>query len=137
MADGELYVYEPTAYGGDGRVAIAVGDLDTAGTSPSPSGMGTRPRRSARVPEVVFAAASAHTAEPIAVMTWHGYDAPSIAVMDGNDDDPIDDATDWIAEAGDLAEVVTMGRATDGAAALARDVSGLRACDVTTTSTSP
>jgi hypothetical protein len=80
-----------------------------------------------RVPEVVFAAASAHTAEPVAVMTWHGYDAPSISVMDGDDDDPIDDATDWITEVGDLAEVVTMGRATSGAAILAGDVFGLRA----------
>ena len=41
-------------------------------------------------------------------MTWHGYDAPSIAVADGTDDDPVDDAADWIGEAGDLAHVVTM-----------------------------
>ena len=26
----QLYLYEPAAYGGDGRVAIALGDLDTA-----------------------------------------------------------------------------------------------------------
>ena len=90
------------------------------------------------VPEVVFVAASAHTSEPIAVMTWHGYDAPSIAVVDGDDDDPIDDAADWIAEAGDLADVVTIGRATDGAAALALFVTSPASvrCVVATTSTS-
>ena len=125
----QLYVYEPTAYRGDGRVAIAVGDLDTARhIAVAVPGMGSEAATlGTSVPEVVFVAASAHTSEPIAVMTWHGYDAPSIAVMDGDDDDPIDDAADWIAEAGDLADVVTIGRATDGAAALARDVSGLRA----------
>ena len=42
-------------------------------------------------------------------MTWHGYDAPSISVVDGSDDDPVDDAGDWIDEAGDLAHVVTIG----------------------------
>ncbi len=125
----QLYLYDPAGYGGDGRVAIALGDLDAARhMAVAVPGMGTEASTvGTRVPEGVFAAASAHTAEPIAVMTWHGYDAPSIAVMDGNDDDPIDDASDWVAEAGELAEVVTMGRATVGAAALARDVSGLRA----------
>ena len=60
-------------------------------------------------------------------MTWHGYDAPSIAVADGSDDDPVDDVGDWVGEAGDLVHVVTMGHATRGASVLARDVSGLRA----------
>jgi hypothetical protein len=125
----QLYLYEPAAYDGDGRVAIAIGDLDQARhIAVAVPGMGTEASTlGTSVPEVVYAAATGYTAEPIAVMTWHGYDAPSIAVMDGNDDDPIDDAADWIAEVGDLADVVTIGRATSGAAALAGDVSGLRA----------
>ena len=79
------------------------------------------------MPEVVFTAASRHTADSVAVMTWHGYDAPSIGVADGGDDNPVDDVGDWVGEAGDLVHVVTMGQATRGAAVLASDVAGLRA----------
>ena len=125
----QLYIYDPAAYGGDGRVAIALGDLDTAQhVAVAVPGMGTEASRIATtVPEVVFTAASAHTAEPVAVMTWHGYDAPSIAVPDGSDDDPVDDVGDWVGETSDLVHVVTMSQATRGASVLAGDVAGLRA----------
>ena len=127
--DVQLYLYEPDAYGGDGRAAIALGDLDAARhIAVAVPGMGTEASAiGLRLPAVVLAAASAHTSDGVAVMTWHGYDAPSISVTDGSDDDPLDDAGDWIAETGDLVEVVTMERATAGAAVLAADVAGIRA----------
>ena len=80
--------------------AIALGDLDTARhIAVAVPGMGTEASTiGMRVPTVVLAAASAHTSDGVAVMTWHGYDAPSIAVIDGSDDDPLDDAGDWIDE---------------------------------------
>ena len=60
----QLYIYEPAAYGGDGRVAVALGDLDTAEhVAVAVPGMGTEASRIATtVPEVVFTAASTHTA---------------------------------------------------------------------------
>jgi len=125
----QLYVYEPAAFGGDGRVAVALGDLDSAvHIGVAVPGMGTEASTIATtVPEVVFTAARTHTADTVAVMTWHGYDAPSIVVVDGSDDDPVDDVGDWVDEGGDLVHVVTMGHATSGASVLARDVCGLRA----------
>ena len=110
-------------------MAVVLGDLDTAQhVAVAVPGMGTEASRIATtVPEVVFTAASTHTADTIAVMMWHGYDAPSIAVADGSDDNPIDDIGDWVGEAGDLVHVVTMDQATRGASVLARDVTGLRA----------
>ncbi len=125
----QLYLYEPAAYAGDGRVAVALGDLDTAEhIAVAVPGMGTEASKiSTTVSEVVFTAASTHSADDVAVLTWHGYDAPSLAVAGGSDDDPVDDAGDWVSEAGDLVHVVSLGRATRGASALAGDVSGLRA----------
>jgi hypothetical protein len=125
----QLYVYEPAAFAGDGRVAVSVGDLDTADhVAFAVPGMGTEASRLAvAVPRSLFTAAAGHTGAPLAVLSWVGYDAPSIATADGDDVDPFDDAGDWIDEAGDLATVVTTGRATRGAALLAADVSGIRA----------
>jgi Alpha/beta hydrolase len=125
----QLYLYEPGAYGGDGRAAVALGDLDTARhVAIAVSGMGTEASRiDTTVAGVVLAAATRHTPDTIAVMAWHGYDAPSIVVTDGSDVDPVGDAVDWVDETGDLAHVVTMSYATSGAAVLAADVSGVRA----------
>jgi alpha/beta hydrolase family protein len=125
----QLYAYEPGAFAGDGRVAIAVGDLDTAEhIAIAVPGMGTEASRlGLGVPRSLFTAAAARTGQRVAVLTWIGYDAPSITVADGDDRNPFDDAGDWIGEAGDLAAVVTAGRATRGATRLAADVSGIRA----------
>jgi hypothetical protein len=125
----QLYLYEPAAYGGDGRVALSLGDLDTARhVAVTVPGMGTEASRIATtVPEVVYRATATHTSDSIAVMTWLGYDAPSLAVADGTVDGAVDDVSDWIDEAGDLAHVLTIGEATRGAAVLATGVSGVRA----------
>jgi hypothetical protein len=125
----QLYLYEPAAHGGDGRAAVALGNLDTAAhVAVIVPGMGTEVARlRTSTQSAVFTATSEHTADGIAVMTWVGYDAPSIAVSDGSDDNPVDDVADWAVEAGDLAEVLTIRAATAGAALLASDISGLRA----------
>jgi hypothetical protein len=125
----QLYLYEPAALGGDGRVAIALGDVDRAThLAVLVPGMGTEVSRfGTAAQQAVFTAAVEHTDKPIAVMAWAGYDAPSVSVPDGSDDDPLDDATDWAVEAGDLATVLGLGAATNGARLLADDVTGLRA----------
>lgn len=125
----QLYLYEPAALGGDGRAAVVLGDLDTARhIALVVPGMGTEVARiGMAVPEVVYAEASAYTSDGIAAVAWVGYDAPSISVVDGSDRNPVDDAADWVDEAGDLAHVVTLGLATRGAAALAADITGVRA----------
>ena len=110
----QLYLYEPAAYGGDGRVALSLGDLDAARhVAVTVPGMGTEASRiGTTVPEVVYRATATHTSDSIAVMTWLGYDAPSLAVADGTVDGTVDDVSDWIDEAGDLAHVLTIGEAT-------------------------
>jgi Alpha/beta hydrolase len=125
----QLYRYEPAALGGDGRAAIALGDADTAdhlaiivpGMGTEVSSFGTAAQQS------VFTATGEHTTAGIAVMTWVGYDAPSLSVPDGSDDNPLDDATDWVVESSDLTDVAGMDAATAGAGFLAADVAAIRA----------
>jgi Alpha/beta hydrolase len=107
----QLYIYDPYAFDGDGRVAIAAGNLDDAdhiavmvpGMGTTVQGMGAG--RSLNV----YDESRWASGDSIAVLDWVGYDAPSGAV--GNQ----------------LLEVANRDLATDGAEQLAADVDGLRA----------
>jgi Alpha/beta hydrolase len=78
---GQLYIYEPHAFGGDGRAAVALGDLDSAehvafmvpGMGSSVAGM------SSGRPINVYqeSRAASDGADSVAVVDWMGYDAPS------------------------------------------------------------
>ena len=118
----QLYIYDPDAFGGDGRIAVAIGDLDTAAhiavTVPgllSDAG-GLDPDKS----ENIYFEARHASGESVAVLDWMGYDAPSNSTSDGG-------AVDQITEALDIAGVVNMSAATDGAEQLASDVAGINA----------
>lgn len=108
---GQLWLYDPTAHGGDGAVAIGVGDLDTAD------------HIAARVPGITTDQGDAPTLMQeaintyqstvyngvdgtVASMFWLGYDAP---------DAFYDPAT------------LSQGRAEEGGEAFADDIAGLRA----------
>lgn len=106
-----LYVYEPAAFGGDGRVAIVVGDLDgaehVAVTVP-----GFMSQVATMTPErstAIYDEARRHSADEVAVIDWMGYDSPSM------DDSPEPTA------------VLDVGAARAGAAVLATDIADLRA----------
>ncbi len=76
-----LYTYDPSAFGGDGRVAIAAGDLDTAdnvavvvpgfGTD-----MGSAEYQGARAVDLYTDARGLDPHASNATMFWIGYDAP-------------------------------------------------------------
>lgn len=76
-----LYTYDPSAFGGDGRVAIAAGDPDTAdnvavvvpgfGTD-----MGSAEYQAARAVDLYTDARSLDQHASNATMFWIGYDAP-------------------------------------------------------------
>jgi uncharacterized protein YukE len=76
-----LYIYDPTAFGGDGRVAIAAGDLDVAdnvavvvpgfGTD-----MGSAEYQGGRAIDLYTEARSLDPHASDATMFWIGYDAP-------------------------------------------------------------
>lgn len=78
----QLFEYDPDAFGGDGAVAVAIGDLDTARTiGVVVPGMGTT---AASIGAVTRNAANlqvaARRADPTiatATLAWIGYDAPS------------------------------------------------------------
>ena len=105
----QLYAYDPDAFGGDGAVAIAVGDLDRAdhvavivpGMDTDATSAGSQADRAAAVYEA--ARASAPLASD-ATLAWIGYDAPA-----------------------GFGEAATEQRAADGGAHLADTVDGLRA----------
>lgn len=108
---GQLWLYDPDAFGGDGRVAIAVGDLDTADdVAVSVPGIKTE---MTGAPGGVRDAANLYESaryngdgSSVATMFWLGYDTP---------DEAWDSAT------------LTEGRAADGGERLATAVEGLRA----------
>ncbi|GAB2881694.1 alpha/beta hydrolase [Nocardioides pacificus] len=77
----QLYVYDPDAFGGDGRVAVAVGDLATAqNIAVTVPGLGTdaasAPGLADRAVSVYEAARADDGASSTASMLWIGYDAP-------------------------------------------------------------
>ncbi|WP_181309524.1 alpha/beta hydrolase [Nocardioides campestrisoli] len=107
----QLWLYDPTAFDGDGRVAVAVGDLDTArdvavftpGITTDMSKVGGYTGQMYNLYESTRYNGDGSS---VATMFWLGYDAP---------DGPIDPAT------------ATEGRAEDGGRRLADAVDGLRA----------
>ncbi|WP_323792875.1 alpha/beta hydrolase [Nocardioides sp.] len=114
-----LYLYDPGAFGGDGAVALAVGDLDTAddvsvlvpGMRTDAAGIGGLTGHATAVYE---AARQADDDATHASLAWIGYDAPdTVPLLDGL--------------AGDVVRVLDEGLAEQGGARLAEAVDGLRA----------
>jgi hypothetical protein len=106
-----LHLYDATAFGGDGKVAIAFGDPDTADhvsvMVPGLTSRGTEAGGNAEAAYNIYE--SARLSDPyssVASIMWIGYDAPS----------------DW-----DSATVATEGRAEAGGELLSRYIDGLRA----------
>ncbi|MET0433236.1 MAG: alpha/beta hydrolase [Cellulomonas sp.] len=106
-----LHLYDATAFGGDGKVAIAFGNPDTADhvsvMVPGLTSRGTEAGGNADAAYNIYE--SARLSDPYSTASsimWIGYDAPS----------------DW-----DSATVATEGRAEEGGALLSRYIDGLRA----------
>ncbi len=115
---GQLYIYEPLAYGGDGRAAVALGNLETADhVAFMVSGMGSQVSgmsggRSTNVYNESRWASDG--GDSVAIVDWVGYDAPSGDV------------------ANQVLDVKDRDMAEAGAAVLAEDVARfnrVRACD--------
>lgn len=112
----QLYLYDPAAFDGDGAVAVAAGDLDTAdNVSVVVPGFGTdgesAPYQAARALTLYESSRFLGPGETTASMFWIGYDAP--------DNLPWDEG--W-----DSAGVVTEDLATRGGERLADTLDGLR-----------
>ncbi|GAA2855953.1 alpha/beta hydrolase [Microbacterium arabinogalactanolyticum] len=110
---GQLWLYDPDAFGGDGRVAIAVGDLDTADdVSVQVPGIRTEmddaPGGVDEATRLYESARYNGDGSSVATMFWLGYDTPA------------GDLLEW-------GEVPSEDRAADGGARLAAAVDGLRA----------
>ena len=114
-----LYLYDPTAFGGDGAVAVAVGDPDRAddvsvlvpGMSTDATGIGAL---TGRAVSVYAAARGVDPSASHAALAWIGYDAPdNVPVLDG--------------ASGDLLGVLGEGLAEEGGEHLSDAVDGLRA----------
>lgn len=111
-----LYVYDPTAFDGDGAVAVAAGDPDTAdNVSVVVPGFGTdgesAPYQAARALTLYESSRFLAPTETNASMFWIGYDAP--------------DNLPW-GEGWDAAGVVREDLATRGGERLADALDGLR-----------
>ena len=108
---GQLWLYDPGAFDGDGRIAVAVGDLDTADDVavrvPGITNDGRdAPKLTQEAINVFQSATYRGDGSSVASMMWLGYDAP---------DAFYDSAT------------VTEGRAEDGGERFADAIDGLRA----------
>ena len=83
----QLYIYDPGAFGGDGRIAISMGDMDQAEhVAFAVPGLGTEvPAISpgARVPNIYNESRWA-SGDSVAVVEWIGYDAPSGSITGGD-----------------------------------------------------
>ncbi|WP_345526184.1 alpha/beta hydrolase [Nocardioides endophyticus] len=113
----QLYLYDPTAFDGDGAVAVAAGDLATAhDLAVTVPGFGTdaqsAPYQADRALDLYEATRSVDGTGGVATMFWIGYDAP--------DDLP------WEAERWDGAGVVSEDLAPAGGDRLADLLDGLR-----------
>ena len=116
----QLYAYQPTAFGGDGAVALAAGDVGRADdVSLVVPGFGTDASSVAglavRAVSLVVAARTLDRRRTSASMLWIGYDAPDNLPVAGGG---------W-----DAAGVATESLATRGGDRLAAAVRGLRAAD--------
>ena len=113
----QLYLYDPSAFGGDGRVAISAGDLDTAdNVAVVVPGFGTdaqsAPYQADRAATLYESARYLDAGQSNATVFWIGYDAPDNLPWSGG----------W-----DAAGVLTEGAATEGGERLADAIDGLRA----------
>lgn len=129
----QLYVYESAAFGGDGRVAVALGDIDTADhVAVAVPGFGSNvanmtPAEPLRIYDQARLATGGDDGTDdgtydgtVAVLDWMGYDAPSFELPAGalSDGDAVDALSDVVA-------VVGQGAAREGARLLASDVAGV------------
>lgn len=108
---GTLWLYDPAAYDGDGRVAVAVGDLDTATdvamfTPGITTDMQDTVRYTDQMMNLYEATRFSGDGSSVATMFWLGYDAPH-GVTDG--------------------ATLTEGRAEEGGRNLSDAIDGLRA----------
>ncbi|UFU03785.1 alpha/beta hydrolase [Ruania suaedae] len=108
---GTLWLYDPDAFSGDGRVAVAVGDLDTAAdVAVQVPGITTEmsdvPGYATKAEALYESARYGGDGSSVASMFWLGYDTPEGAL--------------------DI-DTITRGRAEDGGARLADAIDGLRA----------
>jgi hypothetical protein len=108
---GQLWLYDPAAYDGDGRVAVAIGDLDTADdvavmTPGINTDMSDTTSYTDRMMNLYESTRYNGDGSSVATMFWLGYDAPH---------GPTDLAT------------LTEGRAEEGGRNLADAIDGLRA----------
>ncbi len=108
---GTLWLYDPAAYDGDGRVAVAVGDLDHASDvaifAPGiNTDMADTTSYTDKMMNLYESTRYNGDGSSVATMYWLGYDAP---------DGPLDLAT------------LTEGRAEDGGRNLSDAIDGLRA----------
>ena len=113
----QLYLYDPTAFDGDGAVAVSAGDLDTAdNVAVVVPGFGTDGgsalAQADRALTLYESTRYLHAGQATASMFWIGYDAPDNAPWDGDGD--------WSGVAGE-------GLATRGGDRLADLLDGLRA----------
>lgn len=115
----QIYIYDPDAFDGDGRIAISAGDVDTADnvavvTPGFGTDAGSAPYQADRAATLYESARHLAPGESNATMFWIGYDAP--------DNIPIKDGF-----GADAAGVLTEGAAEAGGARLADTIDGLRA----------
>ena len=117
--EAQLYIYDPDAFDGDGRVAISAGNLDTAdNVTVQVPGFGTDadsvPGLSDRMVRMYEAARVDDPSATNASLIWIGYDAP--------DNIPFKDGF-----GADAAGVLREDLARDGGGRLADTIDGLRA----------
>lgn len=115
--ESRLYMYDPSAFDGDGRIALSIGDPDTAdNVALQVPGFGTDGGSAAYLTERAYNIYSASRFDDpgssTASIMWIGYDAPDNAPFTGD---------------GDFAGVLTEGAAEAGGKRLADTVDGLRA----------
>lgn len=113
----QLYLYDPTAFDGDGAVAVSAGNLDTADhVAVAVPGLGTDGESAPYLAERardIYEATRTVDGSSVAAMYWIGYDAP--------------DNLPWTGEGWDAAGVVGEGMATAGGERFADTLDGLRA----------
>ena len=122
----QLYIYDPRAFGGDGRIAIAIGDLDTArhlavsvpGMMSDATGLGSGRTQN------IYDESRWASGQSVAVLDWLGYDAPNFNTTPGSLSESF---TDAVSEGLDIAGVANQDMATEGARRLAATVHGLNA----------
>ena len=109
----QLYVYDPAAFDGDGRVAISTGNLDDADhVAVTVPGVGSSVQGLlAGTPHNIYDERRRASGDSVAVLDWMGYDSPN--AQSGTDP-------------GDVLGMATDDMADDGAQLLAEDVAGLR-----------